>query len=128
LIDMGREKKNIGNWGEGLACSYLKKRGYKILDRNFRTIFGEIDIVAKSKRMIVFVEVKTRATDSLGPPYLAVTKVKETHIIKNALLYLKMRGYTKASWRIDIVSVKLNRCYGVENIELIENAVEDPYI
>lgn len=125
---MGREKKNIGKRGENLACSYLRKRGYKILDRNFRTIFGEIDIVAKFKGMIVFVEVKTRATGSLGPPYISVTKVKETHIIKNALFYLKMHTLAKTSWRIDIVSVKLNYYYGVENIELIENAVEHSYI
>ena len=77
---------------------------------------------------MAFVEVKTRATSSLGPPYLAVTKAKERHIIKNALYYLKIRRLLHVNWRIDIVSVKLNYEYEVENIELIENAVEDDYI
>lgn len=125
---MGREKKDIGNIGEKFAASYLKKKGYKILEHNFRTIFGEIDIVAKVKDIIAFVEVKSRATSSLGPPYLAITKLKERHIIKNALFYLKTHRLMDASWRIDIVSVKLNHGHKVENIELIENAVEDPYI
>ncbi|MDP3790746.1 MAG: YraN family protein [Candidatus Omnitrophota bacterium] len=125
---MGREKKVTGSVGEELAASYLKKKGYRILRRNFRTIFGEIDIVAKLKDLIVFVEVKTRATSSLGPPYLAITKFKERHIIKNALFYLKCNSLLRAAWRIDIVSVKLNHEHKLENIELIENAVEDDYI
>lgn len=125
---MGREKIAIGKLGEDLACSYLRKRGYKILDRNFRTIFGEIDIVAKSKGSLTFIEVKTRATDSFGPPYLAITKLKESHIIKSALFYLNARKLREAQWRIDIVSVKLNCSHKVEYISLIENAVEHSYI
>ena len=125
---MGREKKNIGATGEAIAGSYLKKKGYKIIGRNIRTIFGEIDIVAKLKKLIVFVEVRTRATSSFGPPYLSVTMLKQRHIIKNALSYLKANKLMRADWRIDIVSVKLNYAHEVENIELIENAVEDPYV
>jgi len=125
---MGREKNYLGGAGEIVARAYLKKKGYKILDANFRTPFGELDIVARHKKIMAFVEVKTRATSSLGPPYLAVTKAKERHIIKNALYYLKIRRLLHVNWRIDIVSVKLNYEYEVENIELIENAVEDDYI
>jgi putative endonuclease len=125
---MGREKKKTGSIGENLACSYLKKKGYRILGRNFRTIFGEIDIVTRLSEIMVFVEVKTRLTSSLGPPYLAITKVKERHMIKNALFYLKTHRLMNAKWRIDIVSVKLGPEYEIENIELIENAVEDSYI
>lgn len=125
---MGREKKKTGSIGEDLACSYLKRKGYRILGRNFRTIFGEIDIVTRFSGIMVFVEVKTRLTSSLGPPYLAITKVKERHMIKNALFYLKTHRLMDAKWRIDIVSVKLGPEYEIENIELIENAVEDSYI
>ncbi len=125
---MGREKRKTGNIGECLACSYLKKKGYRILERNFRTIFGEIDIVARLNEIMVFVEVKTRLTSSLGPPYLAITKVKERHIIKNAIFYLKAHRIIEVQWRIDIVSIKLNDKYETEKIELIENAVEDNYI
>jgi putative endonuclease len=125
---MGRERKKTGNIGEHLAASFLKKKGYKILGQNLRTIFGEIDIVARLKNMMVFIEVRTRATSSLGPPYLSITRTKQRHIIKNALFYLKCRKLMHVPWRIDIVSVKLDHAHRLENIELIENAVEDDYI
>ena len=122
---MGRERKMTGASGERIASGFLKKLGYRILKSNFRTPFGEIDIVAKHKGIMVFVEVKSRTTSSFGPPYLSVTKTKQTHIVKNALFYLKRRRIINAYWRIDIVSVKLNYDGKLEAIELIENAVED---
>lgn len=125
---MGREKKDIGIIGEDLASKFLKKKGYKILHRNYRTIFGEIDAVARRGGLIIFIEVKTRSTSSLGPPCLAVTRLKARHIIKNALFYLKSRRLSDAKWRIDIVSVKLDYERKPESIELFENAVEDSYI
>mgnify|MGYP003393032504 CR=1 FL=1 len=125
---MGREMKTTGVAGEKIASVYLKKLGYGILESNFRTPFGEIDIVAKLGRVIVFVEVKSRTTSSLGPPYLSVTGVKKRHIIKNALFYLQRRRIPNTDWRIDIVSVKLNYDRGLESIELIENAIEDDHI
>ena len=122
---MGRERKMTGESGEKIASAYLTKLGYRILESNFRTPFGEIDIVARLGRVIVFVEVKSRTTSSFGPPYLSVTKTKQMHIIKNALFYLKRRRLTDIDWRIDIVSVKLDYRCGLESIELIENAIED---
>jgi len=122
---LGRENRRTGLYGEEAAIKFLRKNGYKILRTNFRTPFGEIDVIARSNGVMVFVEVKTRLSPSLGPPYLSVTKAKERHIIKNALCYLKRRGLVYSNWRIDVVSVKLNPSYKVEHIELIENAVED---
>jgi putative endonuclease len=124
---MGREKRAIGGAGEKIASGFLKKLGYRILESNFRTPFGEIDIVAKHKGIMIFVEVKSRTTSSFGPPYLSVTKIKQAHIVKNALFYLKRHRIINAYWRIDIVSVKLNYDRKLESIELIENAVEDNY-
>ena len=124
---MGR-KNGIGAIGEKMASTYLKRRGYRIIETNFRTPFGELDLVARFRGMIVFIEVKTRSTCSFGPPYLSVTRVKQRHIIRNALFYLKSHRMMNAAWRIDIVSVKLDYNYKLENIELIENAVEDSYI
>ncbi|MDO8535939.1 MAG: YraN family protein [Candidatus Omnitrophota bacterium] len=125
---MGREKKMTGAAGERIASAYLKKAGYRIIGSNFRSPFGEIDIVAKIGNIMVFVEVKSRITSSFGPPYLSVTKLKQRHIIKNALYYLKRHRIQNACWRIDIVSVKLDEDCGLESIELIENAIEDNYI
>ena len=124
---MGRERKMTGASGERIASGFLKKLGYRILGSNLRTPFGELDIVAKHKGVMVFVEVKSRTTSSFGPPYLSVTMVKQGHIIKNALFYMKRRRLINACWRIDIVSVKLAYDCKLESIELIENAVEDNY-
>ena len=122
---MGREKKFTGRYGEDAALRLLSDKGYEILETNYRTPFGEIDIVARKADSIVFVEVKTRLTSSLGPPYLNITWKKKRHIIKNALCYLKRYGLVESFWRIDVVSVKLNDNYEVENIELFENAVTE---
>ena len=78
---MGRGNTEVGKAGETAALKFLKKKGYKILETNARTVFGEIDIVTRLAGTIVFVEVKTRATSSLGPPYLSITRMKEKHMI-----------------------------------------------
>ena len=122
---MGRENKFVGRIGEKFAIEFLKKRGYKIMATNSRTPFGEIDAVAKQDGLIVFLEIKTRTTSSLGPPYLSVTGAKQNHLIKNALFFLKKRRLVNSNWRIDVVSVKLSLEYELEDIEIIENAVED---
>ena len=122
---MGRGNRIVGDTGEKAAVKFLKAKGYRIIETNFRTIFGELDAIARQGGTIVFVEIKTRTTDSLGPPYIAVTRLKQHHIIKNALFYLKSRRMLDSHWRIDVVSVKLSRDLRVEKIELIENAVQD---
>lgn len=123
---MGRGKKYTGSLGEEISLKFLVTKGYRILAKNYRTPFGEIDIVARHGDSTVFIEVKTRITSSLGPPCLSVTKEKERHLIKSALAYLKRYRLVDSFWRIDIVSVKLNYDYEVESIEIIENAVEEP--
>src|SRR3989338_1942380 len=122
---LGWEKIKVGRFGERVALEFLKRKGYKVLETNFRTPFGELDLVARKKDFTVFVEIKTRTTSSLGPPYLSVTRMKQAHLIKNALCYLKRYGLVDSNWRIDIVSVKLNCEYEAEDIEIIENAVEE---
>jgi len=115
----------VGKIGESIASDFLKKRGYKILQKNFRTPFGEIDIVAKEKEFLVFVEVKTRITYSLGSPHLSITKSKERHIIRNALFYLRSFDLADPYWRIDIVSIKIDHLYNLEKLEIIKNAVQE---
>lgn len=122
---MGREKKDIGKRGETIAAGFLERKGYTILGANIRTPFGELDLVARHKGVMVFVETKTRVSSSLGPPLLSVTGDKARRIIHNALAYLKRHGKADAHWRIDVVSVKLNAKLELEHIEVIENAVED---
>ncbi|MDD5427980.1 MAG: YraN family protein [Candidatus Omnitrophica bacterium] len=121
----GRENKRIGKIGEEMAARFLKERGCDILGRNVRTPFGEIDLVARKDGIAIFVEVKTRSSPSLGPPYLSITWLKKKHLVRNALWYLKRYGLSGTDWRIDVASIKLNARLGPESIELIENAVED---
>lgn len=122
---MGRENIFLGRTGEALSIAHLERNGYRILHVNFRTPFGELDAVAKKGGILIFIEIKTRASSSLGPPYLAVTAIKKRHLIKNALYYLKRFELLDSDWRIDVVSVKMDREYKVEQMEVIENAVEE---
>jgi putative endonuclease len=121
---MGRGNRDTGRSGEKTAAAFLRRSGYKITGANVRTPFGELDLVAEQGGYTVFVEIKTRVTDSFGPPSLSITWIKQAHIIRNALWYLKRYGLIDTLWRIDIVSVKLDPLHRLEYIEVIENAVE----
>lgn len=124
---MGREKQEVGSVGEAIASAFLRGKGYRVIGSNYRTPLGEIDLIARKGRTIVFAEIKTRASSSLGPPCLSVTRKKQLHIVRAAMLYLKARGLLDAAWRIDVVSVKLDHRHRLEWIEHIENAVEGIY-
>ena len=117
------KRPTLGDWGERIAVNYLMKQGYEILDRNYKTKLGELDIVAKEGDIIVFVEVKTRSSRSFGLPQEAVNFKKQNKIMRMALQYLqdhKLAG----SWRIDVVGIVMNRrTRHVEDIDLIRNAV-----
>ncbi|HOX53894.1 MAG TPA: YraN family protein [Candidatus Omnitrophota bacterium] len=118
---MSRDKIELGLLGEKKAQEFLKDNGYKILDKNFRTALGEIDIVAKDKDCICFVEVKTRTSDQKGSPLEAITKNKQHKLSQMALLYLKNKNLLHKSARFDIVSVMQN-LQEADKIEIIKNA------
>lgn len=98
-------KRTAGSIGESAACSALTKAGLTILERNWRRPTGEIDIIAKDRRTIVFVEVKTRSSLKFGRPAEAVNKAKQLHILRTAMLYLTEKGLEDAPVRFDIVEV-----------------------
>lgn len=100
----GMLNKMTGACGEDVACSFLKKKKYKIIERNFRCPFGEIDIIAKDGIDMVFVEVKTRASEKYGTPAQAVTYYKKQNIVKTAQFYL-MKNPTEMNIRFDIIEV-----------------------
>ncbi len=79
------EKKELGKKGEELALRFLKKRGYRIIEKNYVCKMGEMDIIAKEKDTLVFVEVKTRTSTTFGPPQLAVNPTKQMQLSKVAL-------------------------------------------
>lgn len=108
-------KRLLGNRGEELAVKYLKKRGFKILERNFRTPLGEVDIIAEDGQILVFVEVKTRSDDSFGHPFEAVDNRKRERMKRIALLYLKDLGMERRV-RFDVVSVELRDSERINHI------------
>ncbi len=116
------KRPSFGDWGEKVAVNYLMKQGYQILDRNYKTKLGELDIVAKERDIIVFVEVKTRSSRSFGLPQEAVNFKKQNKIMRMAMQYLQNRDL-RGTWRIDVVGIVMSKNRRVENIDLIRNAV-----
>lgn len=97
--------QEVGKFGENNAVEYLRKKGYKILDRNFSCRRGEIDIIALDKNEIVFIEIKARVNTKYGLPSEAVTKKKLEHIYKTAEYYLHIRNLENENTRIDVIEV-----------------------
>ncbi|MEA4926584.1 MAG: YraN family protein [Syntrophomonadaceae bacterium] len=95
----------LGTQGENLAVQFLQKQGYKILQRNFRSRHGEIDIICARAHIIAFVEVKTRTTASYGSPEEAITKTKKQHIQKVALDYLETCPQSFQEIRFDVIGI-----------------------
>lgn len=111
---------DIGNKGEDLACKYLQKLGYKILERNYRIRGGEIDIIAKDKEYLVFVEVKTRYSHDFGLPVESMTPWKIKYLLKTARFYLQKVGWGNGPYRLDFVAVDFDAPDNPQ-IELIKN-------
>ncbi len=107
--------------GEDKACEFLKKLGYKIIDRNFRKGYGEIDIVAVHDNTLIFVEVKTRSSNAFGTPFEAITPWKLRPLLKTAEFYKLTHKSLPDSLRIDAVGVTLDQNKEVESIEHIKN-------
>ena len=123
---MSKVNLQLGVAGEDLACGFLIKNGYAIWARNHRTKFGEIDIIAKDRDTICFVEVKTRVSEKQGPPSEAVLKFKQRNISKSAVAFLKDKKLLEHKARFDVVSV-FCASGSAPRIDLIRNAFElDP--
>lgn len=102
-------KQSIGKNGEYIATEYLQKKGYKILDKNFRCNQGEIDIVALDKEEIVFVEVKTRSNQQYGLASEAVNKQKKRHLINAIKYYVYIRNLENEFIRIDVIEIYIKK-------------------
>ena len=114
-------RKLLGREGEDRAAKFLAKRGYRILERNYRTRSGEIDLIALDRGVVVFVEVKTRTSNAFGAPELAVTPQKQRRMLKAALGYMKYKKLHQVPCRFDVVAI--SGAAGPE-VELIQNAFE----
>jgi len=113
---MSKQRINLGRRGEKISVEFLRKQGYKIMDRNYRCPQGEIDIVAKDKDVLCFVEVKTRRTEKYGLPAEAVDWHKQKKLARTALTYLKEKNISQQDLRFDVISVY------PDHIEIIKDA------
>ena len=97
----------LGEWGENKATKYLTEKGYRIITRNFRCKFGEIDIIAfdKNEETICFIEVKTRKCLRFGMPKEAINRIKMLHILNTARYYILINDLSEVDLRIDVIEI-----------------------
>jgi len=113
----------LGRWGEGHARRHLEGKGYTISATNYRSRWGEVDIVARLGDEYIFIEVKTRRGTEFGTPEESITATKSQRLIATAQDYLQKNGLEQASWRIDVVSVHLDESGKLLEVSHLENAV-----
>ena len=108
--------RQFGDMGEEIAVKFLKDNGYEIIDRNVHySRFCEIDIIAKQKNILVFVEVKTRKNNDFGTPFEAITKTKYDNIKKGVLKYLEENP--AKNYRIDVIGITLQPELNIQHIQ-----------
>jgi putative endonuclease len=119
---MTQERLSLGKKGEDLAVAHLEKLKYRIIARNYQCSVGEMDIIARDKDTLVFVEVKTRATKDFGGPAAAVNGRKQRQLSKVALSYLNQKKLRDVPARFDVVAIEL--IPPSPRVEVIRNAFE----
>jgi putative endonuclease len=117
---MSTQRIELGKIGEKLALKHLKRHGYKILEQNYKSRYGEIDIIAKNKGVLAFIEVRTRKSMEFMRPEESVNIRKQRQITKVALDYLSTRNMQDTDCRFDVVAITFDD--KKPKIELIKNA------
>ncbi len=120
---MSRYNLDFGKTSESEAAEFLKNQGYKIVELNYRSIFGEIDIVATDARALCFIEVKSRSSSAFGLPKEAVNRRKQHKLSQSALAYLKERQLLNQSCRFDVLALNRDE-QGRPGFELLKDAFE----
>ena len=112
-----KNSRNIGTFIENIVCKYLESKGYTIIVQNYRCKFGEIDIIAKEKNVLVFIEVKYRKNVISGYPEESVNLTKQRKIINSSLRYIQENHiFLNTDFRYDVISITGNK------IKIIRNA------
>ena len=111
--------------GEKIACDFLGKNGYQVVEKNYRCRDGEVDIIAKQQETLVFIEVRTKKSFLFGSPEESITQKKKERMIAVAEHYKQNHENLPPDWRIDVVAIQMNSSGKVNRIEIIENAVDD---
>lgn len=113
---------SIGKYGEDLACNYLKSKNYKILDRNYRNRFGELDIICLHSNIIIFLEVKSRYTSKFGEGRYSVNSIKQKNIIKLSNYYIHQKNLYNNFFRFDVIEIEFDIKKDIYNINHITDA------
>ena len=122
----------IGRFGEEYAVEFLARQGYQLLEKNVRTPYGEIDIITlqtlldsetNPTHIVVFFEVKTRRSDTFGPPEISINKRKQDHMISSAQYYLQNHPELPEECRIDVLAINLHKHDSTIQIKHFENAI-----
>jgi putative endonuclease len=121
---MKKYNREKGTSGEEMAASYLTKKGYKILEKNFSTKFGEIDLVCRDHDNLVFVEVKLKVGDRFGKPEDMINKHKIWQVSRMGELYI-MKNKINMPVRVDMVAVVIDREGNLERIDHYENMTQE---
>ncbi len=118
------KRRIFGDKGEALAAKFLIDKGYIILHKQYKSPFGEIDLVCQFGEEVVFVEVKTRRSNKFGYPEESVTRQKIKHIENTANHYLKNKYLTDRQWRVDVIAIEIfdgeTKILHFESIDIIE--------
>ncbi len=131
-------QQTLGARGEKIAADFLQSRGYMILDRNARTPYGEIDLVAlqnppetggekelfpENSPTVVFIEVKARTTSAYGLPEEAITPQKKAHLLDSIQAYMQAHPDLPGYWRLDVLAIRFHRSHSEPEIVHFENAL-----
>lgn len=142
---MKTARQRLAAWGEDLAAEYLRERGFEIVDRNVRTAYGEIDLIARhtsdptkdnstntadyrsagslSPALTIFVEVKARTSTAYGYPEASITPAKKAHLLSSAQEYIRLHPELDGEWRVDVISILLDAPSAPPEIQHFVNAV-----
>ena len=117
---MKTENLKIGYRGESIAKRYLQNKGYRIIEQNYKNKYAEIDLIALDKKLLVFIEVRTKIGEKFGTPEESLNRNKIKKLIRNAAAYAVQKGYIM-DYRIDAICIVLNEDRGVKRINHYQN-------
>jgi len=116
------KRPELGRRGEALAAEYLKKQGYSIIEQNARSRLGEIDLVARDRKTLVFVEVRTRRSGDFTPEE-SVAWPKQRKLAALATQYVQKQGDADSDWRVDVIAIEIDAWDNVVRLDHLESAV-----
>jgi len=110
-------QRKIGNLGEEIAAKYLIDQGFQLIDKNYTTRYGELDLIMMESGSVVIVEVKTRTSDKFGTPESSITEEKLDRLEKAALLWFQDHPEVVDDWRIDVIAISLDHQKNVRDLQ-----------